>query len=115
MVSKPIINYGINTTININGNESKEYFKVVNINYYNTILGTAFLKKYESLTSYKIVLRLKAELSTIKQVTSKYHGINPIKYFNKALEPEKPPASPKDSHRLSPTPTMVGMERAWWK
>ena len=38
--SKSVINYGTNTTININGNELKEYFDVVNIDYYNAILGT---------------------------------------------------------------------------
>ena len=40
MGSKSIINYGTNTTININGSESKEYLNVVNIGYYNAILGT---------------------------------------------------------------------------
>ena len=36
--SKSIINYGTNTTININSNKSKEYFDVVNIDYYDAIL-----------------------------------------------------------------------------
>ena len=44
--SKSNVNYGTNTTINVNGNESKEYFDVVNIDYYDAILGTPFLKKY---------------------------------------------------------------------
>ena len=39
--------YGTNTTIQINGEESKEYFDVVNINYYDAILGTPFLKKFK--------------------------------------------------------------------
>ena len=47
MGSKSVINYGTNITINVNGNKSKEYFNVVNIDYYNAILGTPFLKKYE--------------------------------------------------------------------
>ena len=46
--SKSIINYGTNTTIKINGKELKEYFDVVNIDYYNAILGTPFLKKFKS-------------------------------------------------------------------
>ena len=45
--SKSIIKYGTNTTIKINGEESKEYFDVVNIDYYNTILRTPFLKKFK--------------------------------------------------------------------
>ena len=42
-----MINYGTNTTIRINGKELKEYFDVVNIDYYDTILGTPFLKKFK--------------------------------------------------------------------
>ena len=38
--SKSVINYGTNTTIRVNGEESKEYFDVGNIDYYNPILGT---------------------------------------------------------------------------
>ena len=45
--SKSVINYGTNTTIRINSEESKEYFDVVNIDYYDTILGTPFLKKFK--------------------------------------------------------------------
>ena len=45
--SKSVINYGTNTTIRINGEEWKEYFDVVNINYYDAILGTPFLKKFK--------------------------------------------------------------------
>ena len=47
MGSKSVINYGTNRTIKINGEESKEYFNVVNIDYYDTILGTPFLKKFK--------------------------------------------------------------------
>ena len=50
--SKSIINYGTNTTLNINGKESKEYFNVVNIDYYDTILGTPFLKKYKVIIDF---------------------------------------------------------------
>ena len=45
--SKSIINYGTNTTIRVNSEESKEYFNVVNTDYYNAILGTPFLKKFK--------------------------------------------------------------------
>ena len=38
--SKSVINYGTNTTIRINGKELREYFDVVNIDYYDAILGT---------------------------------------------------------------------------
>ena len=44
---KSIINYGTNTTIKINGEELKEYFDVVNIDYYDAILRTLFLKKFK--------------------------------------------------------------------
>ena len=47
MGSKSIINYGTNTTIKINGEESKEYFDVVNVDYYDAILGTLLLKKFK--------------------------------------------------------------------
>ena len=52
MGSKSVINYGTNITINVNGNKSKEYFNVVNINYYDAILGTPFLKKYEVIINF---------------------------------------------------------------
>ena len=45
--SKSVINYGTNTTIQINSEELKEYFDVVNIDYYDAILGTPFLKKFK--------------------------------------------------------------------
>ena len=50
--SKSIINYGTNTTINIEGKELKENFNVVNIDYYDSILGTPFLKKYEVIIDF---------------------------------------------------------------
>ena len=50
--SKSIINYSTNTTINVNGNELEKYFDAVNLNYYNAILGTPFLKKYEVIINF---------------------------------------------------------------
>ena len=52
MGSKSIIKYGTNSAINVNGNESKEYFNVVNIEYYDAILGTPFIKKYEVFINF---------------------------------------------------------------
>ena len=40
--SKSVINYGANATKKYNGKELKEYFNIVNINYYDPILGTLF-------------------------------------------------------------------------
>ena len=50
--SKSVINYGTNMTIKINGEESKEYFDIVNIDYYDTILGTPFLKKFKVMIDF---------------------------------------------------------------
>ena len=36
--SKSVINYGVNATIKYNEKELKEYFDIVNIDYYDTIL-----------------------------------------------------------------------------
>ena len=58
--SKSIINYGTNTTIKINGEELKEYFDVVDINYYDAILGTPFLKKF------KVTIAFAKDCLTIK-------------------------------------------------
>ena len=52
MGSKSVINYDTNTTIHVNGIESKEYFDVVNMDYYDAILGTPFLKKYEVIINF---------------------------------------------------------------
>ena len=61
--SKSVINYGTNTTIKINGEESKEYFNVVNIDYYDTILGTPFLKKFKVVIDFmKDCLKIKDKI-----------------------------------------------------
>ena len=52
MGSKSVINYGTNTTIRVNGEELKEYFDVVNIDYYDAILGTPFLKKFKVMIDF---------------------------------------------------------------
>ena len=45
--SKSVINYGTNMTIRYERRESKEYFDIINIDYYDAILGTPFLRKQE--------------------------------------------------------------------
>ena len=46
MGSKSVINYGANATIKYNEKEAKEYFNIVNIDYYDAILGVPFLRKH---------------------------------------------------------------------
>ena len=100
MRSKSVINYGTNTTINVNGNESKAHFDVVNIDYYNAILGTPFLKKYEVVIGFiQDCLKIKGKLIRNQAGDFKTSGNNPRPHTSaKALKPEKPSASPKDSH-----------------
>ena len=44
----------------VNGEESKEYFNIVNIGYYDTILGTLFLKKFKVMIDFmKDCLKIK--------------------------------------------------------
>ena len=50
--SKSVINYSANATIKYNGKESKEYFDIVNIDYYDVILGTPFLRKHEVMIDF---------------------------------------------------------------
>ena len=44
--SKSVINYGANATKKYEGRESKEYSDIINIDYYDAILGTPFLRKH---------------------------------------------------------------------
>ena len=101
--SKSIINYGTNTTINVDGKESKEYFNVVNIDYYDSILGTIFLKKYNVIIDFiQDCLKIKDKIICNQAGDFKMSGNNPWLHTSaKALKPEKPPGSPKDSHWLS--------------
>ena len=50
--SKSVINYRTNMTIKYNGKESKEYFDIINIGYYDAILGTPFLRKHEVMINF---------------------------------------------------------------
>ena len=106
MGSKSIINYSTNTTIKINGNELKEYFNVVNIDYYDPILGTPFLKKYEVIINFlQDCLKIKDNIICNQAGDFKPSGNSSQQCTSvKALTPEKPPASQKDSHWLSTGP-----------
>ena len=50
--SKSVINYGTNVTIKYNRKESKEYFDIVNIDYYDAILGTPFPRKHKEMIDF---------------------------------------------------------------
>ena len=50
--SKSVINYGMNLTIKYKGRESKEYFNIINIDYYDAILGTPFLRKHKVIIDF---------------------------------------------------------------
>ena len=50
--SKSVINYGANMTIKYKGRELKEYFNTINIDYYDAILGTPFLRKHEVIIDF---------------------------------------------------------------
>ena len=61
--SKSVINYGENATIKYNEKEAKEYFDIVNIDYYDEILGTPFLRKHKVvIDSMNNCLRIKDKL-----------------------------------------------------
>ena len=98
--SKSVINYGTNTTINVNGNELKEYFNVVNIDYYNAILGTPFLKKYKVIIDFiQDCLKIKDKFICNQEGDFKPSGNSSQPHTSiKALKPEKLLASQKDSH-----------------
>ena len=73
MGSKSIINYGTNTTINVNGIESKVYF-----DYYDTILRTPFLKKYEVIIDFvQDCLKIKDKIICNQVGDFKMSGNNP--------------------------------------
>ena len=61
--SKSVINYGANVTIKYEGRESKEYFDIINIDYYDVILGTPFLRKHKVIIDFvNNCLRLKDKI-----------------------------------------------------
>ena len=50
--SRSVINYDANATIKYNGKELKEHFNIVNIDYYDAILGTPFLRKHKVIIDF---------------------------------------------------------------
>ena len=88
MGSKSVINYGTHTTIRIIGEESKEYFDVVNIDYYDTILGTPFLKKFKVAIDFakdcltikdKDILNQADEYKIMERNSQKSTSVNALK------------------------------------
>ena len=100
--SKSVINYGANVTIKYEGRELKEYFNIINIDYYDAILGTPFLRKHKVIIDFvNNCLRLKDK--TIRNQANEYkvgEG-NPQKNKKnvsmKALKQEEPKIPHKDS------------------
>ena len=69
--NKSVINYGSNATIKYEGRESKEYFNIITIDYYDAILGTPFLRKHKVIIDFvNNCLRLKDK--TICNQANKY-------------------------------------------
>ena len=100
MGSKSVINYGTNMTIKINGEELKEYFNVVNIDYYDAILGTPFLKKFKVAIDFaKDCLKIKDNIILIQADEYKIRGGNSQKDTSvNALKIERSGKNPGDSH-----------------
>ena len=93
--SKLIINYGANTTIKYNEKESKEYFDIVNIDYYDALLGTSFLRKHEVVIDFvNNCLRIKDKIICNQANKYKVGEGNPQKNKKnismKALKQEEP-------------------------
>ena len=49
-----MINYGTHTTIKIGHKVVEEYFDIANVEYYNVILGTLFLRKMGIVLDFRI-------------------------------------------------------------
>ena len=94
------MNYGTNTTIKINGEELKEYLNVVNIDYYNAILGTLFLKKFEVTIDFvKDCLKIKDNIILNQADEYKIREGNFQKDTSvNALKTERSDKNPGDSH-----------------
>ena len=100
--SKSVINYGTNATIKYNGKELKEYFNIVNIDYYDAILGTPFLRKHEVMIDFvNNCLRIEDKIVCNQANKYKVREGNPQKNKKnismKALKQEKPKIPCEDS------------------
>ena len=100
--SKSVINYGANATIKCKGKESKEYFDIINIDYYDAILGTLFLRKHKVVIDFvNNCLRMKDKI--IHNQANKYKvwegkpQKNKKNVSMKALKQEEPKIPHKDS------------------
>ena len=88
--SKFVINYGENMTIKYNGKESKEYFEIVNIDYYDAILGTPFLRKHKVMIDFmNKCLRIEDKIVCNQANKYKVGGEKPTEkqkeYFNESI------------------------------
>ena len=100
--SKSVINYGVNMTIKYEGRESKEYFNIINIDYYDAILGTPFLRKHKVMIDFmNNCLRLKDKIICNQANEYKVGEGNLQKNTKnvsmKALKQEEPKIPHKDS------------------
>ena len=100
--SKSVINYGANTTIKYEGRESKEYFDIINIDYYDVILGTPFLRKHKVIINFvNNCLRMKDKIICNQANKYKVGEGNPQKNKKsvsmKVLKQEEPTIPHKDS------------------
>ena len=100
--SKSVINYGMNVTIKYKGRESKEYFNIINIDYYDAILGTPFLRKHKVIIDFmNNCLRLKDTIVHNQANKYKVGEGNPQKNMKnvsmKALKQEEPKIPHEDS------------------
>ena len=101
--SKSVINYGANATIKYNEKESKEYFDIVNIDYYDAILGTPFLEKHEVVIHFvNNCLRIKDKIIHNQANEYKVGEGDPQKNKKnvsmKALKQEEPKIPQEDSN-----------------
>ena len=95
--SKSVINYGMNTIIKYEVRELKEYFNIINIDYYDALLGTPFLRKHEVIIDFvNNCLRLKDKIICNQANKYKVGEGNPQKN-KKALKQEEPKIPHKDS------------------
>ena len=104
--SKSVINYGVNTTIKYEGRESKEYFNIINRDYYDAFLGTPFLRKHKVIIDFvNNCLRLKDKIICNQANKYKVGEGNPQKNMRnvsmKAVKQEEPKIPQKDSEWLS--------------
>ena len=82
--------------------ESKEYFDIINIDYYDAILGTPFLRKHEVIIDFiNNCLRIKDKIVPNQANEYKVGEGNPQKTKKnvsmKALKQEEPKIPHKDS------------------